>query len=200
MKKINLLVIIFVTLNAREEETAHILQGNLALPTSQEPAPLFCFGQSVIDKNNLQVFAYIDTLLGKKTDFTQVIPNIIYGVTDSLTLTIGQPVAAKFKFNNYHSSGIGDFFIQGEYAFYNSDHPAYATQATLVAQITFPSGSFNKTPPTGFGSPTFLLGATASYMSISWYLFSCFGGVITTPHQSSQLPNTLLYQWEMVKT
>ena len=184
-----------ITLCGREEDDPHIYKGNIALPTSQEPAPLFCFGLTVIDKDNLQVFAYVNSLLGKKTDFTQVVPTIYYGITDELTLTIGQPIAAKFKYQNRQSSGIGDFFIQGEYAFYNKDRPSYANQATLVAAVTFPSGSLKKTPPTGFGSPTFFLGATACHMNIDWYIFAGLGGLLTTPHNSDQLPNSIFYQW-----
>jgi hypothetical protein len=196
MKKIFFLLLYCIMLCAREEEIEdYIVKGNFALPTSQEPAPLFCFGQAIIDKGDLQAFAYVSSLLGKKTDFTQVIPLIFYGITDELTLTIGQPIAAKFKFNNSQSSGIGDFVIQGEYAFYNKDRPTYADQATIIANMTFPCGSLNKNPPTGFGSPTFLLGATAGHMSIDWYIFACFGGIITTPHNSDKFSNTLLYQW-----
>lgn len=182
-------------LQAREEQRSHIYAGNLALPTSQQPSPLFCFGQEVVDKHNLQLFAYINSLLNKQADFTQVIPNILYGITDELTLTAGTPTAAKFKYQNIRSSGIGDLFIQTEYAFYNKDRSTYAQQATCVAQMTFPSGSLKKNPPTGFGSPTFLIGATAGHMGINWYLFTCFGGIITTPHHNNQFPNTILYQW-----
>lgn len=155
MKKLFFILLYPLALCAREEDGAHVLQGNLALPTSQEPAPLFCFGQSVIDKHDIQAFVYINSLLGKKTDFTQIIPNILYGVTDELTITAGAPIAAKFRYHNYQSSGIGDLFIQAEYAFYNKDRQDYANQATVVASMTFPTGSFKKQPPTGFGSPTF---------------------------------------------
>lgn len=195
MKKIFFILFFVICLCAREEDIAHIYKGNLALPTSQEPAPLFCFGQSVVDQSDLQIFSYINSLLGKKSDFTQVIPNMMYGITDKLTLTLGQPIAAKFKFQNFQSSGVGDFFIQGEYALYNKDRPTYANQATLVAQVTFPSGSLKKNPPTGYGSPTFFLGATACHMNTDWYIFAGVAGLLTTPHASKQLPNTIFYQW-----
>ena len=186
-------------LHARDEDEPHVYKGNLALTASQQPSPLFGFGQAILEKHDLQLFGYVNSLIAKHANYTQVTPNILYGITNALTLTAGVPVAAKFKNHDCHSADIGDVFIQGEYAFYNKALPNRAMQCTLLAAISFNSGSIKKNPPTGFGSPTFTIGATAGYMSIDWYASAGVGGILTTPHHNAQFPHSAWYQLEIAK-
>jgi len=46
---------------ANEKEIQHIKEGNFALPTSQQPSPLFSFGQNILDKGDIQALAQKQT-------------------------------------------------------------------------------------------------------------------------------------------
>ena len=93
------LALLITSLNiiySRDQDTIeHVLEGNLALPTSQQPSPLFCFGQTVIDKGDIQAFIFEDTIAGKNKNFSEVIPNFVYGRNNNLALSGGIPIASK---------------------------------------------------------------------------------------------------------
>ena len=165
-------VFCILALHAREEdEVAHVKEGNLALRTSQQPCPLFCFGQNIVDKGDLQLFGFVNYLNAQRAQFIDVMPNVLYGIRDDLSIFAGMPFAARYERGAAHSSGIEDMFVQVEYAFYNKDRPTYANQLTVVANMTVPTGSKNKNPATGLGVPSFFFGLTANHMGRDWYLF-----------------------------
>lgn len=201
-KNIFILSICFILFNftpkidAREEDKIeYIKEGNIALPTSQQPGPLFSFGQNIVDKNDFQIFSFIEHLKGKNKQFDEVTPISLYGITDNVSLYIGLPIAIKLKQNNFSSSGIEDLIVELEYAFYNKETIRYQNQATLVANIGFPTGSDIKNPHTGYGSPSFFLGLTASHMAIEWYTFLSAGVTIPTPHKNTHFGNQFYYQF-----
>lgn len=184
------------SLNRASTENKHkfIKKGNLALPITQEPGPLFRFGQNIIDKGNLMGFVFIDSFRGRKKNFIDTVPAILYGITDSSSIFVVVPFA-NYRLNANCSSGIEDIFVQGEYAFYNKETTTYGLQSTIVANVTLPTGSTKKNPTTGFGSASFLLGGTVSYTSINWYLYTQPAITITTKHCGTKFGNTILYQW-----
>ena len=139
-----LCISVIITNHAREHEIVHLEEGNLALLTSQQPGPLFCFGQNILDQGDVQAFVLSNSLKGKHKRFTHVVPNLLCGVTDTASLFAVIPVATQLRLDKHCSSGIEDIFIQGEYAFYNQDKLTHANQATLVANITLPTGSSTK--------------------------------------------------------
>src|ERR1700733_11682693 len=102
MKKIFLIICcICTTIHPKEEDdVGHIVEGNLALPSSQQPSPIFCFGQNIIGKGKLQALAFTDSLLGKRRNFTEVTPSALYGISDALSVIVSIPIAAQFKVNN----------------------------------------------------------------------------------------------------
>src|SRR5580704_16379352 len=95
-----------------QDRIEHVIAGNLSLPTSQQPGPLFCFGQTVIDKGDFQGYLFGDAIWGKCNLSSDLLPYIIYGITDNLSLTAGIPFALKFKENSCRSSGIEDLYLQ----------------------------------------------------------------------------------------
>ncbi|MBI2774478.1 hypothetical protein HYX58_00510 [Candidatus Dependentiae bacterium] len=189
-----LLLILHIHLLAKIEETIQLPFGNYALPTSQQPGPLFGFGQNVIDEGDLQAYMYIDHFRGKKVLIDEYMPSILYGATDRLAILAGVPYFAKFEYGANTSSGAGDFFTAFEYAYYRRDSLYDGAQATVLAAISAPSGSFKKNPPTGFGSVGFFLGTTAEYMDTVWYEFAALGVQLVTPHDGTQLANDYFYQ------
>lgn len=177
----------------KKEEPPKI--GNFALPTSQQPGPLLSLGQNIIDKNQTLLFLFADDFAGVKKHAVDVVPSILYGVTDDFSVFFNVPIAASYKENKNHSSGLEDIFLQLEYAFYTNKTSHFVDEATLVANTTFPTGSTKKQPPTGVGSSSFLLGATVSRMYADWFGFTSHGVILTTSHNSTKFGNEFFYQF-----
>lgn len=169
--------------------------GNFSLPTSQQPYGLFCFGGNVIDKGEVQLFFFTDDFNGKDKVIVDLIPGVLFGITDECSIFFNFPFTTKFKDGNQKSSGLEDFFIQVEYAFYNKKTPFYSDQATIVGNITVPTGSINKNPPTGFGSPSFFLGGTYCHMMVDWFIFTSHGAILTTSDHKTKIGDQFLYQF-----
>ncbi len=158
IKKIIILLCICLTIKnyAREQAVAeHLWEGNLALPASQQPGSLIAIGQNIVDKNDLLIFVDYDHLKGKCKKNDIIAPSLLYGINNNSSLFIRLPIATKLKDNNQRSSGIGDLTAQYEYAYFVKNRLSYALQGTVLANIGFPTGSLNKDPHTGFGSPSF---------------------------------------------
>lgn len=168
--------------------------GNFSLPTSQQPAALFGFGGNMIDKGEVQLYLFADTFIGKKKTTTDVIPSVLFGITDEWSIFFNTPFTPLLRDGRHKSSGLEDFFIQLEYAFYNKSTSTYIDQATLVSNITFPTGSIHKHPPTGFGSPSLFLGGTYYRTWVDWFVFTSDGAVLTGSDHRTKFGDQFLYQ------
>lgn len=188
-----LIINTIATANSQKKEEP-LPEGNLALPTSQRPGPLFSFGQNIFDGGDIITGFFVDQLKGRHKNFVDYRPALLYGATDKLSLFFPIPIA-HYTLNNQCSSGIEDVFFQTEYYFYEDKQSSYINRATFVANITFPSGSAFKKPPTGFGSPSIFLGLTAYHQDINWYSFVSPGIQIMTEHKGTEFGNIFLYQF-----
>jgi hypothetical protein len=175
------------------EKTVKI--GNLVFPSSQQPSPLVSFGQNIINKKQAQAQLSINEFKGKKQYFININPAIIYAFTDSLSLFLVASFAPRYRQGNHHSSGPEDTTIQGEYAFYTKAYKTFYDQATIVANVTIPTGSTTKNPPTGVGANSFFLGRTYSRMEINWFYFVSSGGILMTSSHQTKHGNQFLYQF-----
>jgi len=164
-----------------ENKVESVKIGNLSLPSSQQPGPLFSFGQNIIDKGQKQFFALIDDYGGTKRYEFDVVPSILYGISDDFSIFFNAPYGSALRMNENYSSGWEDLFLQFEWAFYTKTRKYYGHQATLVANVTFPTGSIKKHPETGYGAPAYFLGATFSHLAVDWYFFTSEGVVIPRP-------------------
>ena len=173
--------------------------GNFAFRGSQQLSPLISFGQLVIDKGETMVFLTGSDFIGHKAHQTNITPSLLYGVTDNFSLSFFMPIAASYKDHQDHSSGLEDMYFQAEYAFYNKVTSQYEDMATVVANMTFPTGSTHKNPTTGVGSPSFFLGATLSRHTAEWYVFTSHGATLTTSHHRTKFGNEFLYQFGLGK-
>ena len=182
--------------NIRCTETSydaeHVHIGNLALPTSQQPGPLFAFGQNIVDKGDKQLFLTVNRIQGQNNLTATYIPTFLYGFTDKLSLFLYEPIAGRLRDGKQCSSGFQDLFVQLEWAFYNKNTPTYLNQATLVGTLILPVGSSTKEPPTGSGSPSIFLGGTLSHNATDWYLFGSLG-IATSPGHRRQTPGTSIF-------
>lgn len=177
----------------KKEEPPKI--GNFSLPTSQQPYGLFALGGNVIDQGEIQLFFFVDEFEGKNKAIVELIPGILFGITNDCSLFFNFPVAPEIKEGCQKSAGLEDFFAQVEYAFYNKSTAIYADQATILGNISFPTGSIRKNPPTGFGSPTFFIGGTYTRTMVDWFLFTAHGAIVTTPNHRVKIGDQILYQF-----
>lgn len=141
--------------NKKEEEVKPLKLGNLSLSSSQQPGPLVGFGENVIDKGQTQFYLFADQYKREKGYFIDVMPGVLYAFTDNCSIFVNLPVAPRYKERKDRSEGLEDAFIQLEYAYYNQSERTYTEQATIVANVTFPTGLASKKPETGYGSPSF---------------------------------------------
>jgi hypothetical protein len=168
--------------------------GNFALPASQQPGPMLGFGQNILLKNQVQIFLFADDYAGVNQHSIELIPSILYGITDNLSLFLNAPYAVSNQQGSNKSAGFEDAFAQLEYAFYNGSNTRFTDQATVVANITAPTGSISKNPNTGVGSPSFFLGTTWSRTYVDWFYFASPGATLTTAKNGTKFGNSYLYQ------
>ncbi|CAM2801800.1 hypothetical protein [Legionella worsleiensis] len=174
--------------------------GNFALPSAQQISPLVSFGQNIVDKGTKQVFMEPDYIQAPMEHYTTATPSFLYGLSDISSLFISVPAAINYKDDGAHSSGLSDALIQLEYSFFETSNRSYTTQATFVANATLPSGSIEKSPPTGSGSPTFLLGTTYNITTVNWYAFVSPGAILTTKKNNFKPGAQYLYQFGLGRT
>ncbi len=182
-------------LQAERERLKNVVQlkeGNLSV--IQQPFPLFSFGQTIMDKHDALVYNYTDVYQARHSQEIDVTPSFLYGITDDLALFIEVPVVTKAKETHHRSSGIADLVAQLEYAFWTHATLTATNQATILSSIAVPSGSARKTPPTGFGSPSFFLGATVAHVATKWYAFTSYGALLPTRHCGIKPGDQFLYQ------
>lgn len=176
-----------------EKEPPHI--GNFALPYSQQIGPLVSFGQNTLMKNQVQLFLMPADYAGKNQHFVSLAPSVVYGITDELSILASLPLAVSYQYNNKRSAGLADAIVQLEYAFYSKSTAKYLDSATIVGNVFLPTGSSNKQPPTGFGSPAYFIGGTFARMYVDWYGFTSLGAQFTTSHSGTQFGDNYLYQF-----
>lgn len=195
-------------LSSNDQTSKTVQLGNLSLPTSQQPGPLIGFGQNIVDQGDFQLFGYVDLLKGNARQIVGVVPAVLYGLKDNVSLFIELPIAANIEFNNQDFAGLQNLLMQIEYAFYNKDTQTTADQMTFVANVSLPTSTLSKNNVAGFGhfkqfnnfsTPSYFLGFTASHMGIDWYPFVSVGTVITTSDQNNKSGNQFYYQCGLSK-
>jgi hypothetical protein len=170
--------------------------GNLSFPSSQQPGPMISIGQNVLDKKQLQMQSLTTYLHREHNDyFIGIIPSIVYGFTDQLTLLVTFPFVIRDKMDCHHASGGGDIFFQLEYAYYTKYYETFYDQATLIGAVSIPTGSAKKNPQTGYGSNSVILGGTYSRMGIDWFGYVSGAGNITASSHGFSHGDTALYQF-----
>lgn len=169
--------------------------GNFTLPPSQQPGALISFGQNIINEHETELALFADNYMGKNKHFADLIPGVIYGITPNLSIFVNAPYAVSYQSDQQKSSGWEDAFAQLEYAFYNGSTKQYIDQATVVANISVPTGSVNKNPATGAGAPSYFLGLTFDRMYVDWLIFGSPGVGIPTAKNGTKFGNSFLYQF-----
>lgn len=181
--------------DAKKEEHKSLKIGNMSMRNSQQPGPLIGFGDHVIDKGQAQLYFFADYLGGKKNYSIDLIPGILYGITNELSVFVNVPAAPKLRDGRDHSSGLQDLFAQFEYAYYDHEDYLWAEQATIVASLIIPTGSATKSPSTGFGTPSVFLGTTYNYTGTEWFYTTEYGAFFTGSKYRTKIGNQYLYEF-----
>ena len=171
--------------------------GNFALRGSQQPGPLLSFGQTIIGRNQLQL--YLDTFSPYHVGgaFDSLNGSLTYGITDSTSLYINYPIKSNSETRVFRSSSLSDVTLQLEHAFYTVGNTKYQDQATIVGSITLPiqNDTTSRSPRAqGFGSPTYFLGTTYNRTYLDWLGFVSPGVLFTTTSEHIRLGSQYLYQ------
>ena len=182
------------TSKGTDEAEKTVKEGNLSFPVSQQPNPLISFGMNVLDNKETQVIFVGNQIKAHRQYTISMNPTLYYGLTDSLSLTIGAPTVIKNKFNDHRSAGIGDIYTGLEYAYYTKANKRSYDQATILATVTVPTGSVYKEPQTGIGANSYFFGTTISRMGVDWFYFLCMGGIFTDPHRKIKVGNQFICQ------
>jgi hypothetical protein len=177
----------------KKEEPPKI--GNFSLPGSQQPTPLFGFNGNIIDPGEVQLFFFNDQFIGKERVASDMIPGVLFGVSENCSLFFHIPFTSIYRDQNYRSSGWLDAYIEGTYAFYNRSTSTYQDQAVLIGNITVPTGSSKKMPPTGFGASSFFMGASYSHMMVDWCAFVSSAAILMTSRDGVRFGDQFLYQF-----
>lgn len=190
----------FLGLEARDEDKGNKKDeppkiGNFALPTSQQPAPLLSFGQTLIGKGKVQFNWFEYSEHGNHKYYDEAIPLVYWGVTDELTVSFFAPFTVRHKELNHRAKGLEDYYIQAEQSVYTKSTKRYIDQATVVASLYFPTGSTKFDLPTGFGSYSFFLGGTLSRYYTDWFYYTSDGAVLTTSRHRTKFGNEYFYEF-----
>ena len=121
-----------------EANSEQLKLGNLALPSSQQPGPLFGFGQNVVDKGDFQFFADVMYLQGKAkcrkyNDFT---PALLYAFNDHSSIFLAAPWTVQSTFDG-EMNGIQNILVQFEFDLYvNAKIDATDETTFLIAGLS----------------------------------------------------------------
>ena len=175
-------------------------EGNFSLPASQQPSGLFAFGTNVIDQGETQLFLFADEFIGKQKIVSDVIPSVLYGITDEFSILFNFPFSPEMRDGCEKSSGLEDFYCRLEYAIYNKNTKDYIDQVTLVGNITIPTGDITKRPPTGYGGKSIFIGTTFLRMCPEWFFFTGQGAILTSSKHRKRAGNQFLSQYGFGKS
>jgi hypothetical protein len=174
--------------------------GNLILPNSQQPGALVSFGQNILNKNQFEILLGTQHFIGGSSlEALTFFPAAIYGLTDTSSLLFTLPYVAINRSGDEQSSGLSDAVVQYEYAFYSESNAYFSDQATVVTNISLPTGSVKKQPRIGYGSPSFFLGWTFFRSYPLWSFFTSQGATITGDQSCFKAGNEYLYQAGMIR-
>jgi hypothetical protein len=175
-------------------DAAQIKEGLFALPTSQQLSHLFSSAANIVDAHDLLAVADIYYWIGRDKKYLGITPAVLYGISHDFSIFLNIPFAAQNTIDRTYSAGIQDIFVQAEYAYFHKETQTTSLVGTVVGTLYLPTGSSDKNPPTGFGSPGVLLGTTMSYTNVDWYWFISPFVLLNTTHHKTKFGNQFLYQ------
>lgn len=143
------------------------------------PAPIFCIGQNIINQHEIFIGPTSYTTYWKSDQLTTFMPTLLYGVTDTLCLTLFVPTIINNQHGGLVGDGLGDIVPGFEWAYLNKkDGGKSITQATVLAQIKIPVS--DRRPILTTGAVDITLGTTLIHTNENAYMFASTALLIPT--------------------
>lgn len=181
--------------NIESDGEKTVKEGNLSLPSSQQPGPLVGFGQNIVEKGVKQLYLFADYYQRGGGHATDIIPSFLWGFNDQFSIYYNVPIGPSYKDRKHHSSGLEDVFVQFEYAFYSEAKKYFTEQATIVFNVTLPTGSSHVNPPLGYGASSCFIGTTYNHTEVEWFYYGSLGSILTSStKRCTKFGNQFLYE------
>jgi len=172
------------------------------------PSNAFGFGEFIFNKGTIAPYLSMLHTKNENQYSTELILQTGYGITNIVSLLVSLPITVNARsqgslgFGNlelqckFTPQGVGDLEVQFEWAFYQKASTGSFTQATIVSNVTFPTGNFCPTIglSPGQGAYSLFFGATLSHTSDNWYAYLSDGISIAIPRNHIQIGNTVFYE------
>lgn len=169
--------------------------GNFSLADSQQPGPLLSFGQTIIDRNQVQLSFDTVSPYHIGGSFDNLNASLTYGISDATALYFNYPIKSDPQIRTYRKSNLIDVTLQLEHAFYTSGDTHYQDQATFVGGLSLPTEpSGREGISRGYGAPTYFVGTTYTRTYVDWQMFVSPGAQITTASNHARLGSQYLYE------
>lgn len=141
--------------------------------------PIFSLGPETIFKGGVGIeteFEYGEN--GEKE--TAIHTEILYGVTEKLSLTLGIPYLIEKEGNDETLQGLGEIEFRTKYQLFRKDTLGAQDKLTLLYGIKFPTGDEDKEPSLGSGAVDHTFGLSIGHESTTLYGFATGRYVLRT--------------------
>ena len=142
--------------------------------------PIFSLGPETIYKGGIGIESEVEYEKGGSDRETAIHYEIIYGVTEDLSLTIEVPHIIEKKEGGEISDGLGEVALRGKYQLFRKDTLGAQDKAALIYGLKFPTGDEDKDPSLGSGSWDHLFGLSIGHESTTLYGFATGRYVLKT--------------------
>lgn len=142
-----------------------------SVPQGLAHEPVFSLGPETIYKGGIGI--EVEGEFDKADEEREAAMNyeLLYGVTENLSLTLKVPHLIEGKEGASTSNGLEDITLRGKYQFFRKDTLGAQDKAAFIYGMKFPAGSEDKRPATGSGSLDHLFGLTVGHESTTLYGF-----------------------------
>ena len=159
--------------------------------------PVFSLGPETIFKNGVGIETEFEFEQADKNKDQVMHTEILYGLTESIGLTLEIPQFLDKKETLNSSDGLGDIALRTKYQFYKKDALGSQNKATLIYGIKFPSGNHNKNPPLGSNSVDHLFGLSIGHESTKLYGFATGRYLLKTDSKNNNNGDQLLLDFSV---
>lgn len=159
--------------------------------------PIFSLGPETIFKGGFGIETEFEFDQADKDKEQALNTEVLYGLTESIGLTLRIPQFINQKEGVNVSNGVGDVSLRGKYQFYKKDSLGSQDKATLIYGLKFPSGNKNKTPSLGSGSVDHLFGLSVGHESTTFYGFATGRYLLKTDSDGKNKGDQFLFDFSV---
>jgi len=155
--------------------------------------PVFSLGPEVIFQGGLGIESEFEFEQGEEERLTALHYEMIYGITQNLSLTLNVPYIADRFDEESAGAGIGDVMIRSKYQFYRKDTLGAQSKFSGIFGTKLPTGDEDADPPLGTGTYDFLFGGSYGYESRTWYGFATLRYLLRTRSEGFEPGDRFFY-------